>query len=135
MIATAAFCLALTVYHEARGEPVQGQRMVAEVVMNRAGWRNERVCHVVFANKQFSYTNGKVTKVKGGYSVSTTMRPEDQAAWLRARQTAARVLAHGEQRETTRGATHFHTIHVDPYWRKSYTKVAQVGRHIFYRPA
>ena len=36
MIKTAILCLALTVYHESRGEPQAGQYAVAEVVMNRS---------------------------------------------------------------------------------------------------
>lgn len=49
-------CVAQAVYHEARGESVQGQRAVADVVMNRARsgkWGND-ACAVVNAPKQFS---------------------------------------------------------------------------------
>ena len=31
----ASMCLALALYHEARGEPVSGQMMVAKVIVNR----------------------------------------------------------------------------------------------------
>lgn len=36
MIKTALLCLALTIFHESRGEPIEGQYAVAEVVLNRA---------------------------------------------------------------------------------------------------
>lgn len=35
MILTSLTCIALTVYHEARGEPYDGQLAVAEVIVNR----------------------------------------------------------------------------------------------------
>lgn len=49
-------CVAMAVYHEARGESVRGQRAVADVVMNRArsGRWGPTACHVVDAPKQFS---------------------------------------------------------------------------------
>ena len=34
----ALLCLALNIYHEARGEPLKGQIAVASVTMNRANW-------------------------------------------------------------------------------------------------
>ncbi|NIO43392.1 MAG: hypothetical protein GTO41_26515, partial [Burkholderiales bacterium] len=46
-------CLALNVYHEARGEPMAGQYAVAEVTMNRVASRRypNTVCKVVFQKK------------------------------------------------------------------------------------
>lgn len=49
-------CVAQAVFHEARGESVQGQRAVADVVMNRArsGRWGGSACAVVNAPNQFS---------------------------------------------------------------------------------
>lgn len=49
-------CVAQAVYHEARGESLQGQRAVADVVMNRArsGRWGAGACAVVNAPSQFS---------------------------------------------------------------------------------
>lgn len=49
-------CVAQAVYHEARGEPMRGQRAVADVVMNRArsGRWGKSACAVVNAPRQFS---------------------------------------------------------------------------------
>lgn len=60
-------CLALTVYHESRGEPIKGQFAVTEVVMNRVEQRDKTVCEVVKENRQFSWLrkwNGKVPSGK-----------------------------------------------------------------------
>lgn len=49
-------CVAMAIYHEARGEPIRGQRAVADVVMNRArsGRWGSNACSVVNAPSQFS---------------------------------------------------------------------------------
>ncbi len=56
------FCLALVVYVEARGEPLDGQLMVAEVVLNRVAIEAypDTVCDVAFDPKQFSGLNRPV---------------------------------------------------------------------------
>lgn len=53
---SAVRCVAMAVYHEARGEPVRGQRAVADVVVNRArsGRWGRSPCSVVDAPYQFT---------------------------------------------------------------------------------
>ena len=48
-------CLSLNVYHEARGEPIQGQLAVAYVTMNRlvSGRYPDSICNVVWQDRQF----------------------------------------------------------------------------------
>ena len=55
----AELCLALAVYHEARGEPLIGQKAVAEVVMNRVASDRfpDTICGVVMQPKQFSFVS------------------------------------------------------------------------------
>lgn len=48
-------CLASVIYHEARGEPLEGQRAVYDVVMHRVKVLRKSVCGVVTAPKQFSW--------------------------------------------------------------------------------
>jgi N-acetylmuramoyl-L-alanine amidase len=52
-------CLAKVVYHEARGEPSEGQIAVAHVVMNRVAHDSfpDTICGVVRQKKQFSGFN------------------------------------------------------------------------------
>ena len=57
MIEMAITCLALNLYHEARGEPEIGQWAVAQVTMNRAEHDPAKVCDTVFKPRQFSWTN------------------------------------------------------------------------------
>ena len=53
MITEALFCLALTVYHEARSQPLIEQVAVAQVVLNRVSSPNfpNTVCAVVKENR------------------------------------------------------------------------------------
>ena len=52
-------CLALNIYHEARGESLLGQQLVAQVTMNRVRHNSfpSTVCGVVTQRKQFSWTH------------------------------------------------------------------------------
>lgn len=111
-------CLALNVYHEARGEPLQGQVAVAHVTVNRARERNMRVCDVVFEPGQFSWT------IKDP-------RVTDEAAWQRSLQVAKRVYARRAP-DPTAGANHYHATYVAPRWAAGMARTTAIGRHIFY---
>jgi hypothetical protein len=69
-------CLAQAVYFEARGEPIEGQLAVAEVVINRArsGLYPDNYCDVVTQPAQFSFVrHGQIPAAD-----------ETSAAWQRA---------------------------------------------------
>lgn len=114
-------CLALSVYWEAKGEPLEGQLAVAQVILNRVerGRFGDSICGVVKAPRQFSF-------VRGG----TIARPVESKAWAEARAIAWIALADAWQ-PVVGEATHFHATRVNPGWRLQ--KVAQIGNHIFYR--
>lgn len=114
-------CIALAVYFEARGEPIEGQEAVASVVMERVMSRHypDKACEVVFQDKQFSAFNGG--EVPPIYDIE---------ALDLALQVAASVV---NNHEKWIGATHYHTVDIRPYWADSYTVVAVVGNHIFYK--
>ena len=119
-------CLTEALYFEARGESLEGQIAVAEVILNRADspLYPRTVCGVVKQRGgggcQFSYVcNGK-----------TKMR-EKGAANLAGR--IARAMLDGAPRLLTDGATHFHTRGVKPSWSKRFARTAAIGAHLFYR--
>ena len=124
-------CLAEAVYYEARGESLEGQRAVAEVVLRRT--RDHRfpntVCGVVYqgAHKrnacQFSFACDGLTRGR-----------RDRGAWKRA-VDAAHYEAIGEGRlvDSTAGAQYFHTVRVNPGWSRQFIRTARIGSHIFYR--
>lgn len=116
-------CLALNIYHEARGEPEAGRYAVAAVTMNRV--RSSRfpnsVCAVVWQPGQFSWTHD-----------GRSDRPHNLKAWRNALAIAARVYAR-ENVSPVGDATFFHTATVQPGWASAQRRVARVGRHIFYK--
>lgn len=127
--ATALLCLALNVYFESRGEPVEGQYAVAMVTLNRAKQSGQDICSTVFAPKQFSWTEQ--------YSSGGVILPEHRprgSRWLQARLVAANAFSlHANGVDTIHGATHFHADYVAPAWKEQLQKVKQIGTHVFYK--
>lgn len=125
----ASICLATAIYYEAASESDDGQRAVAQVVLNRVrhpAFPNS-VCGVVYQGSerasgcQFSFT------CDGALS-----RAPSRAGWARASRIAREALA-GAVYAPVGLATHYHTLAVSPFWAPSLTKTAIVGAHIFYR--
>jgi len=122
-------CLAQAVYYEARSESDDGQRAVAQVVLNRVrhpAYPNS-VCGVVFQGAeritgcQFSFTCDG--------SMGAAIEPE---AWERARRIAAAALS-GSVYRPVGLALNYHTTAIQPYWAPSLVSQTVVGAHIFYR--
>lgn len=132
----AVLCLALNVYHEARGEPEIGQYKVAMVTLERAK-KSKDVCGTVFAPKQFSWANNKVVKVNGGYMLRPELMPAKLAGveWEVSKAIALNALSKQVPSESDTGATHYHRYDVNPSWNKDMIETARVGKHIFYKKA
>lgn len=125
----ALLCLTQAVYYEAGFEIGEGQRAVAQVILNRLRHPAypKSVCGVVYQGSQrstgcqFSFTcDGSLARVPG------------EAAWSRARDVAAQALA-GYVYKPVGTATHYHADYVFPYWAVTLVKLRQIGAHIFYR--
>ena len=124
----ATLCLASAIYYEAATEPDEGQRAVAQVVLNRVRhreWPNS-VCGVVYQGSsapgcQFSFAcDGAMAR---GPSLT---------AWIRARRVAEAALA-GSVYTPVGAATFYHTLAVSPPWAPRLVPMSVVGAHIFYR--
>jgi spore germination cell wall hydrolase CwlJ-like protein len=122
-------CLTAAVYYEAAIEPTEGQRAVAQVVLNRARHPAypRSVCGVVFQGQE------RVTGCQFTFTCDGALRRTPSASgWARARRVAEEALA-GYVYKPVGWATHYHTNWVVPYWSSSLVKIANVGTHIFYR--
>ncbi len=116
-------CLKTALYFESRGESVKGQFAVAEVILNRVDSPAypKSVCGVVQQGCQFSYTcDGRSEAMNEGAAADIAGR-------------IARVMLDGAPRALTRGATHFHTVNVNPNWSRRFPQTASIGSHLFYR--
>lgn len=132
ILSTAALCMALNVYWEARSEPLHGQHAVAQVTFNRAGRDPNKVCGEVFKPKQFSWAN-PLTSAKGEERERRAKKliPKEDKAWAMARSIAYHTVK-GHIKDFTGGAMFYHTKAVKPIWRKEFKLVAIIGQHKFY---
>lgn len=114
-------CLAKNIYHEARGEPLNGQLAVAQVTVNRlkSGDFGSSICEVVYQPNQFSWTLERAKKIV------------DLKAWQDSVILATAVLANKAHLPDFK-ALYFHTKKVKPKWRKTKQVVTTIGNHIFY---
>ena len=122
-------CLANAIYYEAATESLDGQRAVAQVVLNRLrhpAFPNS-VCGVVYQGSERA-TGCQFTFTCDGSLVRAPIAPY----WQRAKKVAEEALA-GKVYAPVGYATHYHTNWVVPYWSSTLSKVANVGTHIFYR--
>ncbi|MGH8707013.1 MAG: cell wall hydrolase [Burkholderiales bacterium] len=125
-------CLARNVYHEARGEPPEGQYAVAEVTMNRkaSGRHPDTVCEVVH-EKRWDVIRNRYVGAFSWTEFYAVPEPRGQA-WEFAQKVAEDVYY---QRAPARvdGATYFHATYINPSWARTQKRVARIGRHVFYR--
>jgi spore germination cell wall hydrolase CwlJ-like protein len=117
-------CLANAVYFEARGESLEGQLAVAEVVLNRArsGRYPATWCGVVTQHAQFSF-------VRGGVIPAANRSSE---AWKRA-VAIARIAQQGSNRMLAANVLWYHANYVSPSWGRRLARSSVIGAHIFYR--
>lgn len=110
-------CLATAVYFESKGEPIEGQLAVAQVIMNRveSGRFASSMCGVVRQPGQFSFVY---------------RAPTAGAEW-RIAQAVAIVAATGNWHEVAPDTTYFHAKRVAPGW-SSMKRVSAIGNHVFY---
>lgn len=121
-------CLARTVYHEARGESLNGQRAVAHVVINRVTSNRfpNDICSVVEqplhdSGCQFSYFCDGVSDT-----------PNDDDAYAQSVKIAIEVMS-GISADMTGGATFFVARGSETPWHNKLKATGVIGEHSFYR--
>ena len=112
-------CLSEAIYHESRGEPLEGKKAVANVVLNRLESKMfpSSICKVVYQRKQFSWTTNKP-------------RVTDKESWKKSKELANQIIQrHYDKRrvDNTKGSLFFRTD--KPHKNRRFVKV--IGRHYF----
>ncbi len=123
-------CLGLNVYYESRAEPYEGQMAVAQVSVRRAkktGFENweDWICPVVYATRQFSWTNGKNT---------VHPLPGNGKKWEQALSVARMAILWGHLDhipDYSNQATHYHHKKIRPWWSRKMKKTVKLGNHVF----
>lgn len=124
-------CLSEALYFEARGESLQGQFAVAEVILNR-------VDNPAFPNS----VCGVINQGSGGANgCQFTFKCDGRKDVIRERSSyervarVARAMLEGAPRSLTDGATYYHARSVAPSWSRRFSRTATIGFHHFYRQA
>ena len=121
-----ANCIAVAVYHEARGETLEGQLAVAKVIMNRAasGKYPSSWCGTVKQPWQFSFVNPRT----GRYPAVN----EQSASWHKALGVTRLAVANAVETLPS-DCLWYHADYVAPSWGRRLNRVSKIGAHIFYR--
>jgi len=123
-------CLAEAVYYEAGTESVEGQRAVAQVVLNRVRDPNfpSSICGVVYQG------HGRKSGCQFSFACDGSLRrrPPTEGDMSEARWIAEAAVGGHVVREVG-VATHYHAAYVEPWWKPSLAPITQIGGHIFYR--
>ena len=122
-------CLAEALYFESRGESVQGQFAVAEVILNRVDSKRfpNSICAVVYQGTGRKYACQFTFTCDGIAEVIHEPAAYDQVGKV------AKMMVDGAPRALTDGATYFHTLSVRPSWSRKFTRTTTIGVHHFYR--
>ena len=121
-------CLATAIYYEAASEPDDGQRAVAQVILNR-------VRHSAFPNTVCGvvYQGSERSGCQFSFACDGAMaRAPSRAGLARATRIAAEALG-GSVFAGVGLATHYHTYAVTPAWNRTLVMTDAIGAHFFHR--
>src|SRR4051794_11367481 len=127
--AQALNCLTSAVYYEAGNQDEDGERAVAQVILNRVRHPAfpASVCGVVYEGST------RVTGCQFTFTCDGSLnRQPDADGWHRATAVAQAALS-GAVYAPIGWATHYHADYVVPYWAATLAKNTIVGAHLFYR--
>lgn len=122
--------LAKTVYLEARGEPTEGWRGVAFVIMNRAKlnksyWGGSSVGGVCSKRGQFECWNP-----------GQNQTVDDASLYKRIKHYTDLIYDGIDQDDPTSGSDHYNNPRIEnppPDWTKNCRKTVMIGEHQFYK--
>lgn len=122
-------CMALNIYFEARGESIEGQYAVAEIVMDRMMNHNfpNTICGVV--------KEGGIRRDRCQFSWNCDGKsdtPVDIQAWKVAMHIANQVMYDHKYIRHNPYALYYHADYVNPHWAAKKVQVAVIDNHIFY---
>lgn len=125
---------AKTLFGEARGEKLPGINAVANVILNRVKyaqkigsyWWGKTIEEVCLKPFQFSCWN------KNDPNHALLMQDLSQNKVYQLCERVARRAITGFLVDNTKGATHYHSSSVNPFWARCAVPCAEIGNHLFY---
>lgn len=123
-------CLAMNIYREAGHESFEGKVAVAQVTLNRVDHEAfpKDVCSVVY---QKNVIMERVVCQFSWHCMEFARNKPNDAAYKESYAVAKKVLLEGFRLDSLSNALYYHAVYVNPNW--PYTKITQIGNHIFYK--
>lgn len=130
-------CLAVGIYHEARGEGNAGMAAVANVVINRVHdprWP-DTPCEVLSEGPTLKWDANAPLRDRCQFSFYCDGKsdvPKNQKSFAQAVRIAEEQwYSYGLSLDITEGATYYHATSIDPKW--PYTYITTINNHKFYK--
>jgi len=126
--------LAICIWGEARGEPIEGKIAVGNVVRNRVNantWYGKDYKEVILKAKQFSCFNADDPNFEK--CLYWAKNPADHDTALLECKWVAIGIIYDYLLDNTIGATHYHQVGHNPWWREGMKETVRIGNHIFYK--
>lgn len=118
--------LALNIFHEARGECLEGQVAITNVVFNRVKSKHypNTIIEVVYQNKQFSWTLKKDRVVELKNEINS---------WIKCQQLAFIIYTSHKKDIISHHYLHYVNKKIvdNVKWTKSFNKRKIIGQHVF----
>jgi len=134
-----AVCLAKNIYFEAGNQPLAGKVAVAHVVFNRMEHSSypQDICGVVYQARWRENWKGEQVPIRHQCQFSwfcdgKSDEPLDTDTFFESYNIAQDIIM-GKYPDITEGATHYHSVMVEPYWAETLNETVQIQHHIFYK--
>lgn len=117
------FCLTQNIYHEARGETLEGKVAIGYVTLNRVQNSNfpNSICEVVYDSCQFSWSCDSIRN-----------KPIDLEEWYETQQVALNVLNGVYPNNVKNSYYYYNPRKANPHWKKKYCKnTVKIDQHNF----
>ena len=136
-----ASCLALNIYHEARGQSIAGQIAVGQVTLNRV--RDKRfpntICEVITQGPHRPSWKGTGEMIPVRHRCHFSWYCDGKSDKIRQPRTYQKIfelsliLMNQDMIDITSEATHYHAYYVEPSWARTKTRTTKIEDHIFYK--
>ena len=117
------FCLTQNIYHEARGETLEGKIAIGYVTLNRLQSPQfpKTICDVVYENCQFSWSCSTVRQ-----------KPIDLDEWNTSHQIALDILEGKHKNNVKNSYYYYNPRKSNPSWKRKYCKrTIRIDQHNF----
>lgn len=128
-------CLALNIYHEARGSSIEDQIATSYVVFNRLNssdypltlrTNEQNLCSIVFDKYQFCWTNGSINA------------PKEKDSWKHSQELALKLYSNNEHQKLAKefGLKHYVVSSMlndssKPKWIEKRKLTVKIGKHSY----